>query len=150
VQHYVRTKNELLLLALEHLNTRIRLRVTAAAQGTPLDLLRVAILELLPLDETRRFESRVGLAFLARSVVADDLAELLRAGLPYVMAFYADQIRAAQAAGQVAAELDAAKEATILFTFAQGMVHPALIGHYSPEAVVAAVDYHLDRLRAGS
>ncbi|MEU0479411.1 hypothetical protein ABZ260_09565 [Streptosporangium sp. NPDC006013] len=43
-----------------------------------------------------------------------------------VMAFYADQIRAAQAAGQVSAELDAAKVATILFAFAQGTVNPAL------------------------
>ncbi|WP_329429392.1 hypothetical protein OG339_11875 [Streptosporangium sp. NBC_01495] len=32
------------------------------------------------------------------------------------------------------------------FAFAQGLVNPALIGHYTPEAVVAAVDYHRDRL----
>ncbi|MBB5783669.1 TetR/AcrR family transcriptional regulator [Nonomuraea jabiensis] len=148
VQYYFSTKDEMLLLALEHLNTRIRLRVASADQSDPLALLRVAILELLPLDENRRSESRIGLAFLARSVVADEVAEPLRAGLPYVMAFYIDQIRAAQAAGQVAADLDAEKEASILFAFAQGMVHPTLVGHYSPEAVVAAVDYHLDRLRA--
>ncbi|MFI7130593.1 TetR/AcrR family transcriptional regulator [Nonomuraea sp. NPDC050153] len=148
VQYYFSTKDEMLRLALEHLNTRIRLRVATADQSDPLALLRVAILELLPLDENRRFESRIGLAFLARSVVADDLAELFRTGLPYVMAFYVDQIRAAQAVGQVAAHLDAEKEASVLFAFAQGLVQPALIGHYSPEAVVAAVDYHLDRLRA--
>ncbi|SEF81843.1 DNA-binding transcriptional regulator, AcrR family [Nonomuraea solani] len=147
VQYYFATKDEMLRVALEHINTRIGLRVAAAGQGSsPLALLRVAILELLPLDETRRFEARIGLAFLARSVVADDLAELFRGGLPLVLEFYVAQVRAAQAAGEIAAGLDADKEANILFMFAQGLVQPTLVGHYPPEAVVAAIDYHLARL----
>ncbi|WP_336206609.1 TetR/AcrR family transcriptional regulator [Nonomuraea sp. LPB2021202275-12-8] len=153
VQHYFATKDEMLLLALQHLNTRISIRVAAAPdQDSPRALLRTGILELLPLDDNRRFEARVGTAFLARSVVLDPLASLLagllRTGLPYVLAFYADQIRAAQTAGQIPARLDPLQEATILFAFAQGMVNPALIGHYAPDEVVAAVDYHLDRLFA--
>lgn len=146
VQHYFATKDEMLLLALEHLNTRISLRVAAAAEGSPLDVLRTAILELLPLDDTRRFEARIGLAFQARAVVSDPVAGVLRNGLPHVLAFYAGQIRAAQAAGQLHTDLDADKEADILFTFALGMVNPTLIGHYTPEQVTAALDYHLTRL----
>ncbi|MEV0385914.1 TetR/AcrR family transcriptional regulator [Nonomuraea sp. NPDC050643] len=146
VQYYFATKDEMLLVALEHLNARIRLRVAAAGQGSPLDLLRVGLLEVLPLDETRRFEARIGLAFLARSVVSEELARLFQAGLPYVVGFYADQIRAAQAAGEVAAELDADQEGRVLFALAQGLGQPTLIGHYTPEAAVAAVDYHLARL----
>ncbi|MFC7584391.1 TetR/AcrR family transcriptional regulator [Nonomuraea antimicrobica] len=150
VQHYFASKDEMLLLALGHLNTRISLRVAAVTHdGTPLGLLRVALLELLPLDDERRFEARVGLAFLARSVVAGDLAALLREGLPYVVGFYAGQIRAAQAAGQVEGDLDADQEAVMLFAFAQGMVNPVLIGHYTVEDAVSAVDYQLRRLRGG-
>ncbi|GII57684.1 transcriptional regulator [Planotetraspora thailandica] len=147
VQHYFSTKDEMLMFALAHLNARIGERVArAAAAGSPRALVRAGLLELLPLDEERAFEARIGLAYLARSVVAEDLAALLRAALPYVVGFYAEQIRTAQALGQVYAGLDAGKEATILFTMAQGMVNPALIGHLTPEQVEAAVDYQLDRL----
>ncbi|WP_459800637.1 hypothetical protein [Herbidospora sp. RD11066] len=53
VQHYVTTKNHMLLLALEHIGIWIGQRVTAVAarESTPLDLVRTAVLELLPLDE---------------------------------------------------------------------------------------------------
>lgn len=147
VQHYFATKDEMLTLALQHLNTRITARVAAAAHdGTPFGLLRVALLELLPLDEERRFEARVGLAFLARSVVSEPLAALLRAGLPIVLDFYAGQLRAAQAAGQVAADVDAAKEADMLFALAQGLVNPVLIGHYTAADAEAIVDHQLGRL----
>ncbi|MEV0614225.1 TetR/AcrR family transcriptional regulator [Nonomuraea sp. NPDC050404] len=146
VQYYFATKDDMLRAALEQLNVRNSLRVAADDEGDPLRLLRMAILELLPLDETRRFEARIGLAFLARAVVSDELAELFRAGLPLVLEFYADQIRAAQATGQLAAELDADKEADVLFGFAHWLAHATLLGHYSPQAAVTLVDHHLARL----
>ncbi|GAA1262786.1 transcriptional regulator [Planotetraspora silvatica] len=147
VQHYFDTKDQMLMFALTQLNARIGERVAAAMDApSPRAFLRAAILELLPLDDERRSESRIGLAYLARSVVADDLAGLLRAALPYVIGFYAEQIRAAQALGEVHADLDPRIEAVILYTMAQGLVNPALIGHLPPEEVVATVDYHLDRL----
>ncbi|AQZ65348.1 Transcriptional regulator, TetR family [[Actinomadura] parvosata subsp. kistnae] len=149
VQHYFATKEEMLRVALEQLNARIALRVAAADQDDPLRLLRAAILEVLPLDETRRFEARVGLAFLARSVVSDELGAMVRAGLPLVLDFYAGQIRAAQAAGQLAAGLDPDQEARALFALAQGLGQPALIGLYSPHDVIALVDRHLARLAPG-
>jgi hypothetical protein len=34
----------------------------------------------------------------------------------------------------------------MLFAFAQGMVNPILIGHYTAEDAVAAVDHQLRRL----
>ncbi|MFG1947023.1 TetR/AcrR family transcriptional regulator [Nonomuraea sp. NPDC048826] len=146
VQHYFATKDEMLVTALRHLNTRITRRVAAVGPSTPRALLRVGTLELLPLDDERRFEARVGLAFLARAAVSPSLAALLREGLPHVLAFYAAQIRAAQTTGQIPATADPDREATILFAFAQGMVSPTLIGHYTTGEVVAAVDYHLSRL----
>ncbi|MEU4405202.1 TetR/AcrR family transcriptional regulator [Streptosporangium sp. NPDC023963] len=147
VQHYFATKDEMLMFALEHLNARVGLRIaTARNRDSPRELVRAAVLELLPLDDERRTEARIALAYLARSVVAVDLADLLRAALPHVIGFYAEQIRIAQGDGQVPANLDPEREATILFALVQGLVNPALIGHYTPEAVVAAVDYHLDRL----
>ncbi|WP_214322933.1 TetR/AcrR family transcriptional regulator [Nonomuraea sediminis] len=151
VQYYVTTKDQMLLLALEHFRVWIGIRVAAvtARQSTPLDLLRGTVLELLPLDDERSYLNRIGLAFQASSVVADDQAAAMRLGLPHLLSLLAEQIRAAQAAGQLAAHLDADKEASILYAFAQGIVNAALVGHYTPKEVVAALDYHLARLRAG-
>ncbi|GAA4577301.1 TetR/AcrR family transcriptional regulator [Planotetraspora kaengkrachanensis] len=147
IQHYFATKDRMLMFALTQLNARIGERVAAAMDApSPRAFLRAAILELLPLDDERRSEARIGLAFLARSVVADEPADLLRQALPYVIGFYAEQIRAAQELGQVHADLDSRIEAVILYTMAQGLANPALIGHLSSDDVVATVDYHLDRL----
>ncbi|MGW0807676.1 TetR/AcrR family transcriptional regulator [Nonomuraea sp. NPDC002799] len=150
VQYYVTTKNQMLLLALEHFRVWIGIRVAAvvARQSTPLGLLRETVLELLPLDDERSYLNRIGLAFQASSVVAGDQAAAMRLGLPHLLSFFAEQIRAAQAAGQLAAHLDADKEASILYAFAQGIVNATLVGHYTSEEVVAALDYHLARLRA--
>ncbi|UBU16050.1 TetR/AcrR family transcriptional regulator [Nonomuraea gerenzanensis] len=146
VQHYFATKEEMLAVALQQLNARISVRVAATGESDPLRLVRAAMLEMLPLDETRRFEARIGLAFLARAAVADDLAELFRTGVPHVLGFFAGQLRAAQAAGRVAADLDPDEEAKVLFGVAQGVGQAALLGYYPPEAAAAAVDHHLARL----
>ena len=96
VQYYVRTKDQMLLLALEHFRVWIGIRVAAVTerQSAPLDLLRGTVLELLPLDDERRYLNRIGLAFQASSVVADDQAAAMRLGLPYtVLPRRADQGR---------------------------------------------------------
>lgn len=80
-------------------------------------------------------------------MVDGELATAMRLGLPLLLSFFADQIAAAQAAGQLAADLDPAKEASILYAFAQGIVNATLVGHYTPEEVTALLDYHLARLR---
>lgn len=151
VQYYVSTKEQMLLLALERIGSWIGERVAAVVAGgsTPLDVLRVAVLELLPLDEERGFLNRVGLAFQASSVMAENQAAAMRMGYAHLLSFFAEQIRAAQDAGQLAGHLDGGKEASILYAFAQGIVNATLVGHYTPEEVVALLDHHLARLRAG-
>ncbi|WP_326634520.1 TetR/AcrR family transcriptional regulator [Nonomuraea fuscirosea] len=150
VQYYVTTKDQMLLLALERIAIWIGERVAAVAadRTTPLDVLRATILELLPLDEERRYLNRIGLAFQASSVVSEDQAAAMRAGYAALLSFLTDQISAAQSAGQLAAHLEAAKEASLLYAFAQGIVNPTLVGHYTPDDVAALLDHHLSRLRA--
>ncbi|MEV4087994.1 TetR/AcrR family transcriptional regulator [Nonomuraea fuscirosea] len=150
VQYYVTTKDQMLLLALERIAIWIGERVAAVAadRTTPLDVLRATILELLPLDEERRYLNRIGLAFQASSVVSEDQAAAMRAGYAALLALLTDQISAAQSAGQLAAHLEAAKEASLLYAFAQGIVNPTLVGHYTPDDVAALLDHHLSRLRA--
>lgn len=89
VQYYVTTKDQMLLLALEHFRVWIGIRVAAvtARDSTPLDLLRGTVLELLPLDDERSYLNRIGLAFQASSIVADDQAAAMRLGLPHLLSF---------------------------------------------------------------
>ncbi|MEV5896054.1 TetR/AcrR family transcriptional regulator [Nonomuraea fuscirosea] len=150
VQYYVTTKDQMLLLALERIAIWIGERVAAVAAGrpTPLDVLRATILELLPLDEERRYLNRIGLAFQASSVVSENQAAAMRVGYASLLSFLTDQISAAQSAGQLAAHLEAAKEASLLYAFAQGIVNPTLVGHYTSDDVAALLDHHLSRLRA--
>ncbi|TKK91717.1 TetR/AcrR family transcriptional regulator [Herbidospora galbida] len=150
VQYYVTTKEQMLLLALERIGGWIgeRIAAVAARHSAPLDLLRATVLELLPLDEERRYLNRVGLAFQASSVVNENQALAMRMGYAHLLAFLADQIRAAQTAGQLAADLDANRQASILYAFAQGVVNATLVGHYTPAEVAALLDEHLARLGA--
>ncbi|MGW4404721.1 TetR/AcrR family transcriptional regulator [Nonomuraea sp. NPDC004702] len=150
VQYYVTTKDQMLLLALERIGIWIGDRVTAVAarQSTPLEVLRATVLELLPLDEERSYLNRIGQAFQASSVVSENQAAAMRTGYSSLLSFLAEHIRAAQAAGQLAAHLDAGKEASILYAFAQGIVNATLVGHYTPKEVAALLDHHLARLRA--
>ncbi|MFI7108316.1 TetR/AcrR family transcriptional regulator [Nonomuraea sp. NPDC050227] len=150
VQYYVTTKDQMLLLALERIGIWIGDRVTAVAarQSTPLEVLRATVLELLPLDEERSYLNRIGQAFQASSVVSENQAAAMRTGYSSLLSFLAEQIRAAQTAGQLAAHLDAGKEASILYAFAQGIVNATLVGHYTPKEVAALLDHHLARLRA--
>ncbi|MEV4455054.1 TetR family transcriptional regulator C-terminal domain-containing protein [Microbispora sp. NPDC049633] len=111
---------------------------------------RSAIIEMLPLDDERRTEARIALAFLARSAVEPVYAATLREGYPYHAVFFAEQIRRAQQNGEAPADLVPEREAVILFAITQGLVNPTLIGHYTEETVVDAVDRHLDRIFPGT
>ncbi|AWS41837.1 TetR/AcrR family transcriptional regulator [Streptosporangium sp. 'caverna'] len=147
VQHYFKNKDQMLYFALEHLHARITRRIAARADfGSPRDLIRSGMIEMLPLDDERRTEARIAMAFLGRSVVAPSLATLLREAYPHIIAFWAGQLRTAQETGQVPGDLDPEREAMILYALTQGLVSPTLIDCYPAELVEATVDYHLDRL----
>jgi AcrR family transcriptional regulator len=147
VQHYFATKDQMMIFALIHVHGRIYQRVNACLDPrSPRDLVRSAIIEMLPLDDERRTEARIALAFLARSAVEPAYAATLREGYPYHTVFFTEQIRRAQQNGEAPADLDPEREAVILFAITQGLVNPTLIGHYTEETVIEAVDRHLDRI----
>ncbi|SEU14577.1 TetR/AcrR family transcriptional regulator [Nonomuraea wenchangensis] len=147
VQHYFATKDQMMIFALIHVHERIYQRVNACLDPrSPRDLVRSAIIEMLPLDDERRTEARIALAFLARSAVDPEYAATLREGYPYHAVFFAEQIRRAQQNGEAPADLVPEQEAVILFAITQGLVNPTLIGHHTEETVIDALDRHLDRV----
>ena len=82
VQHYFRTKDDMLLHAFNHVSASIRGRIDERIQAgiehrRPISrVLAEALAEFLPLDETRRAEFRVAKAFAGRALDAPALAEV--------------------------------------------------------------------------
>ncbi|KAB8195284.1 TetR family transcriptional regulator [Nonomuraea phyllanthi] len=139
VQHYFRTKDEMMTFALGMVMDRIRARSTAAAApATPRELVRGLLLQVLPLDETRRLENHVVLAFLAYAAVKPSIASDLRESAAQTRTFLADQLRAAGAAG-----LDPERAAAGLLALVDGLGLQLLSLQYAEEDAVAALDAQL-------
>lgn len=148
VQHYFRTKDEMMAFAFKVVRERNEARLTEAAGrlgGTPSprDLVRTMLTELLPLDEPRRADGRVALAFLAYAAVRPAAAASLRDDNAAMLGFVADQIRAAQAAGKVRAPVDPATAAAGLLAMFEGLGIHLLGGHLPARKALAALDAQL-------
>ncbi|MEU7730814.1 TetR/AcrR family transcriptional regulator [Streptomyces sp. NPDC040724] len=82
VQHYFRTKDEMLLHAFREVSARIRARVEqrisdGVEQKRPIARVMAEVMtEYIPLDEARRAEYRVTRAFAGRALDAPALAEV--------------------------------------------------------------------------
>ncbi|HXM56850.1 MAG TPA: TetR family transcriptional regulator C-terminal domain-containing protein [Candidatus Dormibacteraeota bacterium] len=151
VQHYFRSKDEMLRFALDVISERAAERIgrragAAAGSGDAGALVRAILVELLPLDETRRLEAYVGFAFLARAAVQPGIADGLREQYRQLHGFVAAQIRSAQGAGATPAELDADREAVALLALVDGLAAHVLADDRAQPAALAAFEGHLRRL----
>jgi AcrR family transcriptional regulator len=142
VQHYFRTKDEMMTFALGMVTDRIRERSQAAATPTsPRALMRALLLQVLPLDETRRLENHVVLAFLAYAAVKPSLAAVVREDATGMRTFLAGQLRAAGAGG-----IDPEHAAAGLLALVDGLGLQLLSQQYAEEEAVAALDAQLTLL----
>ena len=77
-QHYAPTREAIMHAAMDTLERRVIARAREIDTGlTRLDTLRAALLELLPLDDDRRFECRVWLTLTAAAMTDQEVAERL-------------------------------------------------------------------------
>jgi AcrR family transcriptional regulator len=153
VEHYFKTKEQMLRFAFEAVSERAAVRIWARLAelpdpAQPGQALRAVLHEMLPLDQTRRAEAVVGFAFLARATVEPELAALLRTGYLQLRDFTADQIRRAQAAGQVADTVDPDAEAAVLLALLDGLTAHALIIQDPPAVTLASLENRLRQLFA--
>jgi len=155
VQYYFGTKEDLLLAAMQHLATQFSARAMARISQLretespvrPRDVIAAILTQALPADAERRTFTVIYTAYFALSLTEPALAiaPLVRNGAAVIEAL-ATQLRAAQAAGQVPADLDPNAEALILNAMSAGLATTVLAGHSSAEQAQAVIDYHLDRL----
>ncbi|MEH0845394.1 TetR family transcriptional regulator C-terminal domain-containing protein [Micromonospora sp. CPCC 205711] len=146
VQHYFRTRDEMMTFALsvvhEHHEARIGAAIAALGPDpAPRALLRTMLVELLPLDEARRADGRVALAFLAYTAVRPEVAAGLHQETVGLLAFLAGQIRAGRPADR---RVDPDRAAVGLLAIVEGLGVYLLGGHYPAETALAALDAQLD------
>ncbi|RFU19102.1 TetR/AcrR family transcriptional regulator [Geodermatophilus marinus] len=139
VQHYFRTKDEMMTFALGTVMDRVRRRSQGASTpATPRELVRELLLQVLPLDETRRLENHVVLAFLAYAAVKPSLATGLREAAAEMRAFLAHQVRTAGVDG-----VDPDRAAAGLLALVDGLGLQVLSQRYAEDDAVAALDAQL-------
>lgn len=148
VQHYFRTKDEMMIFAVQAVRENVEARLVAEEErhgvpSTPAGLIRALLVQLLPFDETRRVEGSVSLAFLAYAAVRPAVAEVLREDTARMHEMVTAMIRTARDDGTAPATVDPAQAATTLLALFEGLGLHALGGHYSPETALAAFDAHL-------
>jgi AcrR family transcriptional regulator len=141
VQHYFRTKDEMMAFALSVVRERSEARVTEAVgrlgdDPPPRLLLRTLICALLPLDEQSRDDGRVALAFLAYTAVRPAAAAGVHRETAEMAGFIAGLLPGPAAADAAAA----------LLALMEGLGLYLLGGHYSSDRALRALDAHLGLL----
>ncbi|MGH3448087.1 MAG: TetR/AcrR family transcriptional regulator [Nocardioidaceae bacterium] len=148
VQYHCPTKDDMLRLALQDMNERIRERV-ARVEGTGAvrSVLRGALLEFLPLDEQRSREARIYIAFAARAAVSPYLADIQHEALAELRGLAEQTFALAVDSGAAYREVDPtlAAHATVVLT--DGLTLQLLTDPrgFPVNAAVALIDAHLDR-----
>ncbi|MBO8199275.1 TetR/AcrR family transcriptional regulator [Streptomyces smyrnaeus] len=138
VQHYFRTKDEMLLHAFHHVSTHVRHRIDKRIQAgiehrRPIArVLAAGMAELLPLDATRRTEFRVMRAFAGRALDVPALAEVDIETARALRADIARAVRNGKECGEVEPDLDPWPAAVRLAAVTDGL---ALQVYRDPDGV---------------
>ncbi len=151
VQHYFKTKDEMLLYAIERRSQLHEQRIRAKLESgegpvRPRDIIRAVIVEIMPLDERGRGDWLMGVAFFIRAISDPSIAAAFTEGAPKLHEMFALFIRQAQADGDIDPAADPVHEATILWALADSQGTDIVLGHHTPDQAVSTVDYYLDRL----
>ncbi len=150
VQHYFSSRAEMLDFAIEFAAAGTLQRV---AQGMaaldqpphPRDVLRVVLVEQLPLRPDARATSRMNAAYVLEALHDPALHHRVAAGLREGRAKLEALVRQAMDDGQISPDRDAAIETDLLLALT-GFAPLLELGVLDPQAALAAIDQHLDRL----
>ncbi len=150
VQHYFSSRAEMLTFAIEFAAEQTSRRV---AQGVaaldqpphPREVLRVVLIEFLPLRPDARATSRMNAAYVLEALHDPALRQQVADGLREGRAGVERLILAAINDGQIAPNRDPAIEADQILALT-GFAPLLELGVLAPQAALAAIDQHLDRL----
>jgi AcrR family transcriptional regulator len=135
VQHYFRTKDEMMLFALSVVSGHTEARISAAVGAlgpapAPRDLVRAMVTQMLPLDDERRADGKVALAFFAYAATRPQVAEVQRQGSVGLRDFFAT--------------LMPPGAATTLLALVEGLGLYMISGTYPADVALRVLDDFLD------
>jgi AcrR family transcriptional regulator len=149
LRHYFATQSELLAFAMRLVVERIEGRISALNRHTDArEAVEQVLHELLPLDEERRAENEVWLAFTARALIDPELRAQHNEIHDALHQACASSLETLAAAGRVQAGSQTALQIERLHALTDGLaVHTALRPELMPpERIVAVLRLHLDGL----
>ena len=158
VQRCFRSKEEMLLFAVDHVGERITERVRARLAASPAQSAAIALghaaNEIALLREEHRAEARIWLAFVAQAAVHEPLARPLRnsyAALQTLLARLITEATENGPAGEGTAPPNPQAEARTLLALADGLTSHVLTGHLTAEEAEEVLHTYLvglwERLR---
>jgi AcrR family transcriptional regulator len=149
LRHYFTTQSELLAFAMRLVVERIEGRIAALERATdPRKAVEQVLHELLPLDDERRAENEVWLAFTARALVDPELRDLYSEVHDALHEACASSLATLTAARANPAAPATALQVERLHALVDGLaVHTALRPDLmTPEHIVAVMRLHLNAL----
>ncbi|MFE7767597.1 TetR/AcrR family transcriptional regulator [Streptomyces sp. NPDC057438] len=151
VQRCFRTKQDMLLFALEHISHHVSQRANQriAATSTPQaasTLLSHTLAQLALLDEESKTQAHVWLAFITHAPANEKLATVLHDTYAKLHGLIAWLIRYGQDTQEILQHLDPDREAHTLLALADGLTVHVLAGHQSPATALATLQRHIDHL----
>jgi TetR/AcrR family transcriptional regulator, transcriptional repressor of bet genes len=149
VQHYFLTKDHMIAYASDWAADRLVARLAALRGGSTVhEVVRTGCAALLPLDEQRRANARVWLAFMGRAAVSTMVAAAQRRATGRIRRATAELLCLAQQRGEIAVEIDAEQEAALLLALTDGLVAQAIADPegMTPATLLALLDAYLARL----
>ncbi|MDR3033774.1 MAG: TetR family transcriptional regulator C-terminal domain-containing protein [Kitasatospora sp.] len=153
VQRCFRSKEEMLLFAVDHVGERItervRTRLTASPAQSAATALGHAADEIALLRAEHRAEARIWLAFIAQAAVSEPLADPLRTSYTALQDLLVRLITEATDNGSTddpTPPPDPRHEARTLLALADGLTTHVLIGHLTTEEAQEVLHTHLTAL----
>lgn len=151
VQHYFRSKDEMLRFALEVVGGELQARIVQAVTGLgadpePHDVVRAVMLERLPLTSRRRAQTQVMVAWLGRVARDAEPNDYLLAGTALSRDYLAGQVRRGQERGRVDRSVDPEAAASGLLALDEGLTAQIIAGIHTSASAERVLDSHLSLL----
>ena len=150
LQHYFSSRTAMLTFAMEFAAEQTSDRVARGLTGLdqpphPRDVLRVVLTEMLPLHPDAHANSRMNAAYVLEALHDPELREVAGVGLREGRDMVERLIREAMADGHISADRNLAIETDLILSLT-GFAPLLELGVVTPQAALAAIDQHLDRL----
>ncbi|OPA77565.1 TetR family transcriptional regulator [Paenibacillus selenitireducens] len=149
LRHYFVTQSELLAFSMQMVSDRVNQRIMKLAfNGNPRHDIEIVIRELMPLDEERRAEAEVWLAFSVRAQVDAALKELSQEVHGSLYDGFRKMIDMLVKMKLTPEDIDAEQETKRLHALVDGLVVHCVLNpeRLDSDEIWRIVMYHLDRI----